>query len=158
MLEGKDFLGSLTITDSDRAFKIFKHDVVEAAMAFDLTLRQSISSYHFNFDPLWKQIVLGSQSLPPSQPSHLISISCLERAAIIDIKTGRRFTSKNIVDAKDQGAIGQRALVIYPALCCRRGTGELLLGKQLILAELLSLPRSTAKEKIGVGIGETRLG
>lgn len=152
VLEGKDFLGSLVLKDSDRAFTSFEHDVIEAAISFDRTMRQSTTNYYFIFEPQSKQVPQGHRPLSSPQTGQLLFLSCFEMAAVIDITTGKKFTSKSIVEIDDHGPIGQKALNIYPALCCRRGKSELILGKQLILADLSSLPRRKTKDKTASGV------
>ena len=131
LLECREFLSWVV----GRSIGRFEQEVLKPAIAFDALLRQSISTYEFVFEPLSDKPPQDELLLPSKQSRQRLYLSCFERADVISIKTGRKITVKMLAEAENNSLIGQKVLVIHPALCCRREERELVLGKQLILAE-----------------------
>ena len=153
IIEGKKFLDPLILKESDKAFKCFEQDIVEAAVDLDRTMRQSTASYFFFYEPHLKEPSQSQRPVSSNQIGRLLFSSCFRIANVIDIETGKKYTSKNVMETDDQAPIGQRTLNIVPALCCRRGNNQIALDKQLILAEMLTIRRLKSIEKTVSGGG-----
>lgn len=130
--KAKDTLGSLLLNDLDGAFVRFAHDIVEPAISLDRILRQSTTNYYF-----LSEIRSRQHSSRKSQP---LFLDCFEMAAVIDAETGKKVAPKDEIQTSDPDPIGQKALVVFPALCFERGETSFVLAKQLLLAEI-DVPR-----------------
>lgn len=131
-MEAQDFLEPVLPKRGTNAFKTFHREITMPAVNLACTFRRSSASYEFIFtaDPK-----LYQNERPPLETGGLLFPGNLGNSDIIDIETRKTMRPGRLEQGKD-GSFGNRIMIIHPALYRRRGNDEILLGKQLLLAQL----------------------
>ena len=149
-IEAADFLEPLLPKRAKNAMNAFHREITEPAVNFACILRKSSASYEFLFmaDPTLHQN--KRPELPPLEKNSLLFPGELERSEILDIETRKTLKPSRLEQGRD-GSIGNRILIIHPALYRRRADDEILLGKQLLLAQLPESSRRLGKPRNNEG-------
>lgn len=133
-MEAQDFLEPVLPKRGGNAFNEFHREITVPAVNLACILRKSSASYEFMFmtDPK-----LYQKERPELHPetAGLLFPGNLEMSDILDIETRKTLRPGRVERGKD-GSIGNRIMVIHPALYRRKGNDEICLGKQLLLAQL----------------------
>lgn len=133
-MEAQDSLEPVLPNRGPNAFNVFHREITVPAVKFACILRKSSASYEFMFMATAKLYQSERPELHPDTGG-LLFPGNLDRSDILDIESRKTLRPGRVERGKD-GSIGNRIMVIHPALYRRKGNDEILLGKQLLLAQL----------------------
>ena len=124
-------------------------DVVEVAIRLATSMRLSTKRYYFSFamSPDSPMASPSPYQLTASGAGGKLYRSDSERYQLRDLSTGKRLkANKASRDARDE-IIGERILLVEPALRRRRrGAEDVVLQKPLVLAQLSEPPRGSSSK------------
>lgn len=128
----------------------FHREITEPAVKLACTLRRSSASYDFVFMVTPQVYQTQRPDLPPPEKGGLVFPADLDRSEILDIET-RKTLKPNRLEPNRDGSIGNRIMIIHPALYRCRGEEKILLGKQLLLAQLPEVSQRRGKPRNNEG-------
>lgn len=139
--EAGAFLEPLLLHKVSGAMSAFHRDITMPAINLASKMRQSTTKYHFIFRVASNKYEDARPSLLPLRKYSPLYKADLEYVDVFDVRSGNTLNKQRHYEEAKDGSIAKSILVVHPALYRRGATEDILLSKQVVLAEMFKPPQ-----------------